>query len=62
VEITFTSSPGFQKGDIVLIPISLSRWQRFLIWCANPFRWPPRTRDGYYVVTAVAGNSAEIER
>lgn len=64
MQITMTSAPGcFQTGDIITMPITLSRWSRFLLWLASPFQWPPKTRSVRYVVTGVSNESSfEIER
>jgi len=61
MEIT-TLSHGLQAGDSITIPLRLTLKERFLLWLAQPFRWPPKFYQGtWYVSSVTSGSTFEIE-
>ena len=59
--ITFTALNGsIQVGDKITMPVRLTKWERFLIWLASPFRWPPKKYDRNMTITIVNGTSFEV--
>jgi hypothetical protein len=30
-----------EVGDVITIPYYLTKWERFLVWVARPWKWPP---------------------
>lgn len=57
------SHHGLSKGDVISMPVRLSKWQRFLLWIFNPFEWPPKIADREFTITSVANfNSFEIKQ
>lgn len=59
--LTTSSSHGLNVGDIVTWKIRLTIWRRFLIWVAQPWRWPSKFHTASAVVTyQVSSVSTEI--
>lgn len=60
--ITTADAHNVKQGDIITMPIGLEWWERLWLWLKCPWRWPPTTREGRFVVTNIAGAvSFEIE-
>lgn len=62
--ITITTASGHLRvGNIITYPFALlSRRERFRMWLRRPWRWPPMSREGTFVVRAVCSeNSFEVE-
>lgn len=60
--ITLTAvSHCLRPGDIVSVQLPLTKWERFLIWLARPWRWPPRCYQSNLVIDLVVGRSSVEE-
>lgn len=52
-----TTSCHLQAGDIVSVQLLLTKRERFLMWLARPWKWPPRMHQSNMVISLVVGSS-----
>lgn len=55
-------SESLRAGDIITVDCRLTKWQRFLIWVARPWQWPPKYAVRRFEVVGVTSDTLfEIE-